>query len=119
LHPHRFRLVGGRPVRVIRPTLGIVIMRIAHFIVGVAALFGFTAAQADGFAITRPLSNGRELHLLEHASPCNGGPGAFIYRRGQLLDQTCDVRLTAAGATVVLPPFEPRMFFPRDTLYPN
>jgi hypothetical protein len=94
-------------------------MRVAPFILGVTVLFGCAAAEADGFAITRPLSNGRELHLLEHAAACNGGPGAFVYRQGQLVDQTCDVRLTAAGATVVLPPFEPRLFFPRDTLYPN
>ncbi len=94
-------------------------MKIAKVIIGVAALVGAAVAHADGFDITRPMSNGRELHLLEHAAPCDGGPGAFVYRQGKLVDQTCDVRLTPAGATVRLPAYEPRLFFPRDTLYPN
>jgi hypothetical protein len=94
-------------------------MQIAKIVIGVAALVGVTAAYADGFVITRSMSNGRELRLLEHTPECDGGPGAFVYRQGKRLDQTCNVILTAAGATVRLPAFEPRMFFPRDTLYPN
>ncbi|MGF6242991.1 MULTISPECIES: hypothetical protein [Paraburkholderia] len=94
-------------------------MQIAKVVIGVAALVGVTAAYADGFDITRSLSNGRELRLVEHTAECDGGPGAFIYRQGKRLDQTCHVSLTATGATVIMPAFEPRMFFPRDTLYPN
>lgn len=94
-------------------------MRIAKVVIGVATLIGVTVAYAEGFDIRRPMSNGRELRLVEHTAECAGGPGAFIYRQGKQIDQTCNVSLTAAGATVRLPPFEPRMFFPRDTLYPN
>jgi hypothetical protein len=94
-------------------------MQIAKVVIGVAALVGVTVAYAEGFVITRSISNGRELRLVEHAAECDGGPGAFIYRQGKQIDQTCNVVLTATGATVRLTPFEPRMFFPRDTLYPN
>lgn len=94
-------------------------MKIAKVVIGVVALVGVTAAHADGFNITRSMSNGRELHLVEHTPECDGGPGAFIYRKGQRIDQTCNVVLTAKGATVRLPAFEPHMFFPRDTLYPD
>lgn len=92
-------------------------MQIAKIVIGMAALIGVTVAYADGFVITKPMSNGREMHLVEHTAECDGGPGAFVYRQGKRIGQTCNVRLTPAGATVVLPPFEPRMFFPRDTLY--
>jgi hypothetical protein len=94
-------------------------MKIAKVVIGIAALIGVTAAYADGFVITRSISNGRELRLLEHTSECDGGPGAFIYRRGKQIDQTCNVNVTAQGATIIMPAFEPRMFFPRDTLYEN
>jgi hypothetical protein len=94
-------------------------MQIAKVVIGVAAFVGATAAQADGFAITQSMSNGREMRLFEHAAECNGGPGAFIYRHDTRVDQTCNVRLTPAGATVMLPAFEPRVFVPRDTLYQN
>ncbi len=94
-------------------------MQIAKVLVGVAALVGVTVAHADGFVITRSLSDGREMRLSEHTAECNGGPGAFIYRHGKRVDQTCNVRLTSAGATVLLPSFESRLFFPRDTLYPD
>ncbi|RFU46299.1 hypothetical protein [Paraburkholderia sp. DHOC27] len=94
-------------------------MQIAKVIVGVAVLFGATVAHADGFDIKRSISNGRELRLLEHTPECDGGPGAFITRKGKQLDQTCHVVLTPKGATVEMPAFEPRVFFPRDTLYPN
>jgi hypothetical protein len=95
------------------------IMQIAKIAIGFATFVGATLAQADGFAITQSISNGREMHLLEHAEECNGGPGAFIYRHDRRVDQTCNVRLTPAGATVEMPPFEPRVFVPRDTLYEN
>jgi len=91
-------------------------MKIAKIIIGFAVLIGATTACADGFVITRSISNGRELRLIEHASECDGGPGALIYRRQKLLAKTCDVRVTPAGATVTMPAFEPRLFFPRDTL---
>ena len=94
-------------------------MQIAKVVIGVAVLVGVTTAYAGGFVITRSISNGRELRLVEHTPECDGGPGAFIYRKGKRIDQTCNVILTAAGASVRLPAFEPRMFFPRDTLYPN
>ncbi|MGA7814326.1 hypothetical protein [Caballeronia sp.] len=94
-------------------------MQIAKVAIAVAAIAGATLAHADGFVITRSMSDGREVRLFEHTAECDGGPGAFIYRRDKRLDQTCDVRLTPAGATVVMPPFDPRMFFPRDTLYPD
>jgi hypothetical protein len=94
-------------------------MQIAKVVVGFVALFGATLAQADGFAITQSMSNGREMRLFEHAAECNGGPGAFIYRHDKRVDQTCNVRLTPAGATVMMPAFEPRVFVPRDTLYQN
>ena len=94
-------------------------MKIAKVVIGIAALVGVTAAYADGFVITRAISNGRELRLVESTAECNGGPGAFIYRQGKRLDQTCNVVLTPSGATVRMPAFEPRVFFPRDTLYPN
>jgi hypothetical protein len=94
-------------------------MRIAKLAIGFAAFAGATLAHADGFAVTQSLSNGRELRLFEHASECNGGPGAFIYRHDTRVDQTCNVRLTPAGATVMMPAFEPRVFVPRDTLYQN
>ncbi|MGF6725179.1 hypothetical protein P3T43_004550 [Paraburkholderia sp. GAS41] len=93
-------------------------MQIAKVVIGVAALVGVTAAYADGFDITRSLSNGRELRLIQSTAACDGGPGAFIYRQGKQIDQTCNVVLTPAGATVRLPAYEPKMFFPRDTLYP-
>ena len=96
---------------------GDLIMLIPKVVIGVAALVGVTIAYADGFVVTRSLSNGREMRLVQHTDECNGGPGAFIYRSGKQIDQTCNVQLTAAGATVRLPPLEPRMFFPRDTLY--
>jgi hypothetical protein len=92
-------------------------MQIAKVVIGVAAIVGPTLAHADGFAITRSISNGREMRLFEHAAECDGGPGAFIYRHDKRVDQTCNVRLTPAGATVVMPAFEPHVFFPRDTLY--
>lgn len=94
-------------------------MQIANVVVGIAALVGATAAYADGFVITRSMSDGREMRLVEHAAECDGGPGAFVYRQSKLIDQTCNISLTPKGATVRLPAFEPRMFFPRDTLYPN
>jgi hypothetical protein len=94
-------------------------MQIAKVIIGVAALIGVTVAYADGFDIRRSISNGRELRLVEHAAECDGRPGAFIYRDGKQIDQTCHVSLTPKGATVIMPAFEPRLFFPRDTLYPN
>ena len=93
-------------------------MQIAKVVIGVAALVGVTAAYADGFDIRRSLSNGRELRLVERTDACDGGPGAFVYRQGKQIDQTCNVVLTPAGATVRLPAYEPKMFFPRDTLYP-
>jgi hypothetical protein len=95
------------------------IMQTAKFVIGVAALVGVTAAYADGFVITRDIANGREMRLFEHAAACNAGPGAFVYRHGTLVTQTCNVRITASGATVVLPAFNQRVFFPRDTLYMN
>lgn len=73
-------------------------------------------AEAD---ITRSLSNRRELHLVEHTAECDGGPGALISRQGKRLDQTCHIILTATRATVIMPAFEPRVFFPRDSLYPH
>ncbi|SDG68749.1 hypothetical protein [Paraburkholderia phenazinium] len=94
-------------------------MQIAKVVIGVAALVGVTAAYAEGFDIRQSISEGRELRLVEHTAECAGGPGAFIYRQGKQIDQTCNVVLTAKGATVRMPAFEPRMFFPRDTLYPN
>jgi hypothetical protein len=94
-------------------------MQIAKVVIGVVTLVGVTAAYADGFVLPRSMSNGRELRLLEHTPECDGGPGAFIYRHGKQIDQTCHIRLTATGATVILPAFEPRIFIPRDTLYEN
>ncbi len=94
-------------------------MQIAKVVIGFAAFAGATLAHADGFAITQSMSNGRELRLFEHAAECNGGPGAFIYRHDTRVDQTCNVRITPAGATVMMPAFEPRLFVPRDTLYQN
>lgn len=94
-------------------------MQITKIAIGAVALVGFAVAHADGFIITRSISNGRELRLVEHTAACDGNPGAFIYRQGKQIDQTCNVLLTAKGATVMLSPFEPRMFFPRDTLYPD
>jgi hypothetical protein len=101
------------------PASEIAIMQIAKIVIGVAALVGVSAAYADGFDITRSMSNGRNLRLLEHTAECAGGPGAFVYSNGKQVDQTCNVRLTPAGASVQLTPFDPRIFFPRDTLYPN
>jgi hypothetical protein len=94
-------------------------MQIAKVVIGMAALVGVTLAHADGFVITRAISNGHEMRLVEHAAECAGGPGAFIYSHGKRIDQTCNVRVTSAGATVVLPAYESRMFFPRDTLDQN
>ncbi|HEY1995697.1 hypothetical protein [Paraburkholderia sp.] len=94
-------------------------MKIAKIVIGVAALAGVTAVHADGFVVTRSISNGRELRVVEHTAECDGGPGAFIYRQGKRLDQTCNVRVTPKGATVILPAFEPHIFIPRDTLYPR
>jgi hypothetical protein len=94
-------------------------MQIIKVVVGIAALVGVTAVHADGFVITRSIENGREMRLFEHAAECNGGPGAVIYRHDKRVDQTCNVRLTSAGATVVMPAFESRTFFPRDTLGQN
>jgi hypothetical protein len=106
-------------VRTTQPTPEISIMQIAKIVIAVATLFGATVAYADGFDITRSMSNGRELRLLEHTAECAGGPGAFVYSNGKQVDQTCNVRVTPAGASVQLTPFDPRIFFPRDTLYPN
>jgi hypothetical protein len=92
-------------------------MQTAQFVMGVAALLGVTGAYADGFVITRDMEHGRNMQLFEHVAACGGGPGAFIYQHGTLIDQTCNVRVTASGATVVLPAFNQRVFFPRDTLY--
>jgi hypothetical protein len=92
-------------------------MQIAKIVVAVAAFAGATLAHADGFVVTRSLSDGREMRLFEHTAECDGGPGAFIYRQDRRLNQTCNVRLTPAGATVLMTPFEPHVFFPRDTLY--
>ncbi|MEW6344156.1 MAG: hypothetical protein RXR20_21995 [Paraburkholderia sp.] len=94
-------------------------MQLAKIVIGIAALAGVTMAYADGFDIRRSISNGRELRLVEHTPECAGGPGAFIYRQGKQIDQTCNVTLTATGATIRMPAFEPRIFFPRDTLYPS
>ncbi|CAE6806304.1 hypothetical protein R69746_05415 [Paraburkholderia aspalathi] len=79
-------------------------MLIAKVVIGVVALVDVTTAYADGFVVTRSLSNGREMRLVQHTDECNGGPGAFIYRSGKQIDQTCNVQLTATGATVRLPP---------------
>lgn len=95
------------------------IMKIAKVVIGVAAMAVVGAVYADGFDIKRSMSNGRELRLLEHTPECDGGPGAFVYRKDKRIDQTCNVVITTAGATVRLPAYEPKMFFPRDTLYPN
>jgi hypothetical protein len=95
------------------------IMQIVKVVIGLTALVGMTVAYADGFVVTRSISNGRELRLVERTAECDGGPGAFIYRKGEQIGKTCNVILTPAGATVRLAPFEPRMFFPRDTLYPD
>lgn len=92
-------------------------MRVAHIVIGVAALGCIAAAHADGFVLTRPLSSGGEMRLVEQTSECGGGPGAFIYRQGQRVDQTCNVVVTPKGATVRLPASGDRIFFPRDTLY--
>jgi hypothetical protein len=99
------------------PNPEVPIMKIAKVVTGVAALLGVAVAYADGFVVTRSISNGRELQLVEQTAACDGGPGAFIYRNGKQIDQTCNVVVTPAGATVRLPAYEPRMFFPRDTLY--
>jgi hypothetical protein len=94
-------------------------MKIVKFIAGATALAGVTLAYADGFDITRDMSNGRQLHLLEHTAECAGGPGAFVYSNGKQVDKTCNVRITPAGASVELNPFDPHIFIPRDTLYPD
>lgn len=88
-------------------------------IASIAGCFGATFAYADGFVVAQSLSNGRELRLFEHAPECGGGPGAFIYKHDKRVDQTCNVNITPAGATIVLPAFEPHIFIPRDTLYQN
>jgi hypothetical protein len=93
-------------------------MKIAHVLIGTAALIGVTAAYADGFDITRSMSNGRQMRLVESAPECGGSPGAYVYSNGKQVDQTCNVVLTPAGATVRLPAYDPKIFFPRDTLYP-
>ncbi len=92
-------------------------MQIAKIVIGIAALAGATLAYADGFVVTRPMSDGREVRLVEHAAECKGTPGAFVYRNGEQIEHTCNVRLTGAGATVMLPAFYPRRGFPRETLY--
>ncbi|MFC0400054.1 hypothetical protein [Paraburkholderia rhizosphaerae] len=92
-------------------------MQIAKPLIGMAAMVGVTAAYASGFVVTSEMSNGRDIRLFEHVAACDGGPGAFVYRHGTLVSQTCNVRVTARGATVVLPAFNQRFFFPRDTLY--
>jgi hypothetical protein len=94
-------------------------MQIVRFVFGVAALAAMSAVYADGFVVTQSMSNGREMRLLEHAPECDGGPGAFIYRHGKQIDKTCHVSLTPAGATIILPAYEPRVFIPRDTLDQN
>jgi hypothetical protein len=94
-------------------------MKIAKVLIGAAALIGVTAAYADGFDITRDMSNGRQLHLVEHSDDCKGGPSAYVYSAGKQVDQTCNVLLTPAGATVRLRAYDPKIFIPRDTLYPN
>ena len=94
-------------------------MQIAKAVIGLAVLVGVSTAYADGFVVTQSISDGREMRLLEHTSECGGGPGAFIYRAGKQVDQTCNVRITPAGATLILPAVEPHMFVPRDTLYQN
>ncbi len=94
-------------------------MQIARLSLVALTMASTSLAHADGFAITQDLSNGAQMRLLEHTAQCNGGPGAFVYRHQKQVDQTCNVRLTPAGATVELPAFEPHMFIPRDTLYPN
>ncbi|CAE6745102.1 hypothetical protein R75465_02455 [Paraburkholderia aspalathi] len=56
-------------------------MLIAKVVIGVVALVGVTTAYADGFVVTRSLSNGREMRLVQHtenvmAAPAHSFTGA-------------------------------------------
>ncbi|WP_345817138.1 hypothetical protein AAGS40_24985 (plasmid) [Paraburkholderia sp. PREW-6R] len=105
--------------RLAQPTPGFTSMQIVRFVSGLAALAAMSTVYAEGFVVTQSMSNGREMRLLEHAPECDGGPGAFVYRRGKQIEQTCHVSVTPGGATIILPAYEPRVFIPRDTLDQN
>lgn len=71
-------------------------------------------AYGADFSGVAKLPGGLDLQVLGRAASCNGGPGAFVFRDGQKIDQTCNVKITKKGVSALFPGYGKRVFFPAE-----
>ena len=69
---------------------------------------------AGGYSAVAQLPGGLSLQVLDRALSCNNGPGAFVFREGQKVDQTCNVKINKDGVSVLFPGYGKRVFFSKD-----
>ncbi|OJA66557.1 hypothetical protein BGV71_31740 [Burkholderia ubonensis] len=60
------------------------------------------------------MPGGLDLQVLDRALSCNGAPGAFVFRDGQKIDQTCNVKITKNGVSVLFAGYGKRVFIPKE-----
>lgn len=71
-----------------------------------------TPSYGADFAGVAKLHGGLDLQVLDRSASCNGGPGAFVFRDGQKIDQTCNVKITKKGVSALFPGYGRPVFFP-------
>ncbi|MCA8026511.1 hypothetical protein [Burkholderia cepacia] len=83
-------------------------------VASIAFLIASSAALPADYLAVAQLPGGLDLQVLDRALSCNGGPGAFVFREGQKIDQTCNVKITKKGVTVLFAAYGKRVFIPKE-----
>lgn len=82
--------------------------------VGIGLLIAAGSAFASGYSAVAQLPGGLDLQVLDRALSCNNGPGAFVFKDGKKIDQTCNVRINKDGVSVLFAGYGKRVFFSKD-----
>lgn len=75
-----------------------------------------SASAAGMMAVTKIAGPGdMSLQVIDKAASCKNGPGAFVFdANGKKIDQTCNVKISPKGVSVLFPGYGKRVFFPKD-----
>jgi len=89
-------------------------VKAAAAVISIPILTASSAALGADYSAVAQLPGGLDLQVLDRALSCNGGPGAFVFREGQKIDQTCNVKITKKGVTVLFAAYGKRVFIPKE-----